>query len=180
MLTFTRPSLGIVGFMVAIPLMASSCSNGGGTPAGGGGGTAATNGAAASKAASGPVAIGTVMTAKNGEAMTVATFGPAPPSGNEFQSPPAGKECVQVTLTINNGSNAEWTVPTAEVGAVDANGQKYDTAAMDCGNGDNISSLVAGGHATAKEIFEVPTGTALNLSWVPNQFENEVYQTKLR
>jgi Domain of unknown function (DUF4352) len=120
------------------------------------------------------------MTAKSGDAIVVTAFGAAPPTGNQYETAAAGKECVQATLAFSNGSNAEWTLPASEVGVVDSSGQKYTTSSMNCGTGDDISSLVAGGHATGKELFEVPTGSALNLSWVPNTFNNEVYQTKLR
>jgi hypothetical protein len=63
---------------------------------------------------------------------------------------------------------------------VDAGGQKYDSFSANCGAGDPISTILAGGHAPANEVFEVPAGSALKLTWVPNRFESEVYETKLR
>ncbi len=162
---------------------ASSCSNSGGSAANGGGNAASSSSSGSSSSAaksSAPaiVPIGTPMKASSGDQMVVTAFGPYS-SGNQFEAPAAGKECDQVALTFTNGSSGEWLLPTSEVGVVDANGQKY-TESFTCGTSDTVDSVVAGGHASAKMYFEVPKGSPLNLSWVPNQFESEVHQTKLR
>lgn len=192
--TIRRAGFGAVLAVLSVPLMAaSSCGNAGGSPAGGNGGgnpaqgspaaagtPAAKAAASAAPVAAGPAALGSRMAAKNGDAVTISAFGASPPTGNEFEVAGPGKECVQVTAQLANGSNTEWAIPGSELGVVDAAGQKYTSSSVNCGTSDDVQSLVAGGHATAKINFEVPIGSALNLSWVPNQFESEVYQTKLR
>jgi hypothetical protein len=165
---------------------AASCSNTGGTPAGGGSAASSTPAAFGTPAASstparaGPVAIGVLMKATSGDSVTTTAFTPNYSSADQFSTPSAGQQCIQVTVAVNNGSQSEWLLPLSELSVVDASGQKYDSFAIDCGSGDSIDALVAGGHATAKLVFEVPANTPLNLTWVPNQFLSEVYQTKLR
>jgi hypothetical protein len=165
----------IVGLVLAVPLvMADTCGSGtGGAPAGGQPANPS-SGSTAQKV----VAIGTEMKASSGEAVTVTGF-KANTGATDFSAPPAGKQCIQITFTIVNGSSKEWLDPVGELNVVDSNGQKYDSFAIDCANGDQITSLVAGGHATATEYFEVPTGLALDAVWQPNFFETTVFQTKL-
>lgn len=167
---------------------ASGCANSGGSPAGlgsgGGGGAPVTGspGVAAASAAPEPdiVPLGTPMRARDGKQMTVVAFGLAPPSGNEFETPSPGRQCVQATLALVNGSTVEWMLPIFDLGVVDASGQKYDATSFNCLRTDDVQSIVARGRVTARARFEVPRGSSLNLSWVPNPFETEVHQTKLR
>jgi hypothetical protein len=160
---------------------AASCSNTGGTPAGAGAadtGSAAASGSPAQAAP--PVAIGARMHAQSGDSVTATALNLSYSSGNEFETASAGHQCIQVTVALNNGSQSEWTLPLSEVSVVDGAGQKYDSFGGNCGSGDSIDSLVVGGHAAAKLVFEVPANSPLNLTWVPDQFGPEVYQTKLR
>lgn len=167
-----RPTLFLACTSVAWCLVgASSCSNSGGSPAG--------SSSDSSTSSAAPVSVGQAMTAQDGKSVTVTGFMPNYKTGNEFESPAAGKECVQVTLALTNGGKDEWSLPLSEVSVVDQAGQKYELT-FDCGSSDDISGLVAGGHAAAKMVFEVPQASPLNLTWVPNQFEPAVYQTKLR
>ena len=143
MFSRNRVLIGIIGIVLATPLMADSCGNAGGTPAGGGGTAANNSSPGGSAKPSGPVAVGTVMTASNGDAITVTAFGLAPATGNEFETAAPGKECDQVTLAITNGSSAEWTDPPSEVGIVDASGQKYTAPAMNWPPGSNGAETYA-------------------------------------
>jgi len=163
----------VVGLVFALPfVMADSC--GGGT-----GGTAAGGAAAGSPAAVKPVAVGTAMKDSSGESVTVVSFKRGFSTGNEFDVPKAGDEYVQVTYKLVNGSSSEWTLPLSELTLIDANGQKYNEAFVSSGE-DTIDSLAAGGHAdAAHDVYEVPTGTAIDVVWQPNLFETTVYQTAL-
>jgi hypothetical protein len=165
--------------VVAWALMgASSCANTGGSAAGGGNAVSSDSSGGGVSAA---VALGTAMKSKDGKSVTVTKFTPNFSTGNEFETPDPGKECVQVTLALSNGSSSEWSLPLSEIGVVDSTGQKYSAfGSMNCGSGDNIDSIVAGGHANASLTFQVPANSPLNLTWVPNSLEDQVYQAKLR
>jgi Domain of unknown function (DUF4352) len=152
----------------ALPLIAAdSCS-------GGTGGTAA-----GSSPTTKIFAVGSAMVGSDGKSVTVTAFKRNYKSGNQFEVPAKGKECVQVTFALVNGSTSEWSLPTAELNVVDANGQKY-TSSFTCGTSDDVSSLVAKGHATAKEIYEVPKGMAIDATWQPDIFSTNVLQTPLK
>src|SRR6266851_7254341 len=122
------------------------------------------------------VAVGQPMKADDGRLVTVVSFKRSYSTGNQFEAPSQGHEFVLVVYKLVNGSGHEWSLPTAELSVLDANGQKYDETPW----GDNVSSLVAGGHADAvKVIYEVPTGIALDVVWQPDIFSGTVYQTTL-
>jgi hypothetical protein len=161
--------------VAAMPMiLAESCGGGtGGTPPGGG------NSGAAGSPSQRIVAVGTPMVSSTGKTVTVTAFKRNYSSGNSFEVPAAGKECVQVTFVLVNGSKTEWTLPTFELNVLDSNGQKYDISFI-CGQSDDISSLVAGGHATVNEVYEVPAGIALDATWKPNIFLDAVFQTTLK
>jgi hypothetical protein len=56
---------------------------------------------------------------------------------------------------------------------------EFDTA-YQCGQPDNISSLAAGGKATANQLYEVPSGFALTATWLPDSLDKSVvFQTPL-
>jgi hypothetical protein len=168
---------GLVALVLALPLiMADSSSCGAST-----GGTAAGGGSAAgsSPVATKPVAVGTAMKAGDGKSVTVLAFKRGFSTGNEFEAPKAGNEYVQVTYKLLNGSSTEWTEPLFELNLIDANGQKYTEAFVSVGE-DTVSSLAANGHADAvHDVYEVPTGLAIDVVWQPNLFETAVYQTTL-
>ena len=156
--------LGVLALVVALPVMADSC----GPPAG----------SSSSAPAVTKVSVGTAMKSSEGLSVTVASF-KRNVAAPDFVTLPAGKECVQVNYVLVNGSKSEWSAPTIELKLVDANGQTYDTLAFECPNGDNVSSLVASGHANATEYYEVPKGIALAVVWQPDIFASATFQTPL-
>jgi hypothetical protein len=119
------------------------------------------------------------MVGPDGKTVTVKAFKRKYRSGNQFEVPAKGKECVRVTFALVNGGTSEWSLPSFELSVVDSNGQKY-TSSFTCGSGDDINAIVAGGKATDNEIYEVPLGIGLNATWVPNSFESTVLQTALK
>jgi hypothetical protein len=162
------PILLALAALTAIGADSSSCGpNTGGSAAGGGNSGTKT------------VAVGQPMASSDGRTATVTAFKRAYTGADQLQAPAAGKECVQVSWSLVNGSKTEWQLPTFELSVVDANGQKY-SADFTCGTSDNIQSLVAGGKGTANEVYQVVAGGALNAVWVPNQFETAVFQTPLK
>ena len=124
-------------------------------------------------------AVGHTMKYSDGRSVTVVSFKRGFSTGNEFDTPNAGDEYVQVTYSLVNGSSSEWTEPLFELSLVDSNGQKYQEASVSAGD-DTVDSLVAGGHADAvRQVYEVPQGIGVDAVWQPNMFESTVYQTKL-
>jgi hypothetical protein len=169
-----RKWLLLAALVFALPMvMADSCSGAGGTPASGGSGT--------SPAAAAPkeVAVGTAMKASDGKTVTVLSFKRGFSTGNEFDTPKAGHEYVQVVYKLDNGSSSEWAEPLFGLTLIDSNGQKYNEAFVSAGE-DSVDSLAAGGHAAAvHDVYEVPTGIAIDVVWQPNMFESTLFQTKL-
>jgi uncharacterized protein DUF4352 len=163
----------VFGALLAVPLMIA-CGGDGGTPATGGG--AAANSPVASKA----YTVGTAMVS-SGKSVTVLTFKANFSTGNEYDTPKAGNEYVQVTYGLLNGSKAEWSNPLFELTLIDANGQKYNSAFVTAGASADIASLVAGGKApSVTQVYEVPASSILDVAWTPNMFESTVLQTPLK
>jgi hypothetical protein len=163
-----------IGATVAFAVVSGiACGGGGGDPASGGAA------AGASAAPAKKIAVGQPMKAKDGQAATVVSFKRNYQSTNQFEHPAAGKECVQVHMAFLNGSKQEWHGPTGAISVVDDSGQKSDSYTM-CGSSSRIDSLVAGGHAEADVFFEVKAGVPLNVTFKPNIFADEVYQTPLQ
>jgi Domain of unknown function (DUF4352) len=150
-------------------LTADTCNFTGGAPAG----TTSTPGGTIT------VAKGQPMTDSNGESVTVTATrtNAVDPAG--YTKPPAGEECVGVTVTVKNGSTTEWLLPLYEISIVDAAGQKYtaDGGLGTCLSSDSIDSLVAGGHGTGSVYFEVPSTGALDVNWTPADLSGQVFQT---
>lgn len=156
--------------VLAFAFVAGACGSGG-EPATGTGGTS-------SKVAK-VFAVGQAMVASDGHSVTVLSFKRTYSTGNEFDVPKAGNEYVQVTYAVSNGASTEWSGPLYEVSVVDANGQKYSSGFV-TGQG-HVDSLVAGGKApSVTQVYEVPTGSALDVVWTPNMFESTVFQTPLK
>ena len=161
-----------LGALVAFALTADTCNTSGGTPAG----------QSASASGTVTVAVGSPMKASSGEQVTVNTFAAGVPNPGGFETLPAGQQCVKVSVSIKNGSSNEWLLPLSEMTVVDSNGQKYDAdnGLGTCPNGTStISSLVAGGNATADLVYKVPSSGALNFNWSP-ALAGTVYQTTLK
>lgn len=158
----------IVSF-VALVLLAA-CGGTGGTAADGSGGTSSTTAKA--------YTVGTAMTSDS-HSVTVTAFKRNYSSGNMFEKPAKGKECVRVSYALKNSSSNEWSDPLFEIAVVDANGQKYN-ASFTCGPNGDVSSLVAGGHASTTQLYEVTKGVALDVAWSPNLFDSSVLQTPLK
>jgi hypothetical protein len=138
-----------------------------------------TGGSAAGTTTTKTFTVGQAMVDSDGRSVTVLSFKRKYSTGNQFDKPDAGKELVLVTFGLSNGSKSEWSLPLYELNVVDANGQKY-TSGITTGQ-DRVDSLVAGGKAPkVKQIYEVPTGSALDVTWVPNMFEKTVFQTALK
>lgn len=144
--------LGTIAFIL---MGASSCDTSGGNAAGSSG----NNGSGVKT-----VAQGQPMTDSNGKSVTVTSVQHGYSTGNQFEVPAAGNECVRVGVSLTNGSKDEWLLPMSDLSVVDASGQKY-TEGSNCGLSTDISSLVAGGHATGFIGFEVPKGSALNFTF---------------
>jgi hypothetical protein len=117
----------------------------------------------------------------NGETVTVTTDALGVTDPNALTPPSPGQQCIKVSVSLNNGSSNEWTLPLSEMTVVDASGQKYnaDNGIGTCPSGTaSISSLVAGGNATADIVFQVPSTGAINFNWSPT-LSGKVYQTPL-
>ena len=162
--------------MVAVGslLLLAACGSGGspatgGAPAGG-----------ASSAVATEYAVGQPMKASDGHTVTVLSFKRNFSTGDTFDVPKAGREFVQVTYTLVNGSTTEWSGPLFELNLIDSNGQKYQSTFVTTGS-DDVSSIAAGGHVpTASQVYEVPSGGSLDVVWTPNLFESTTYQTALK
>jgi len=144
----------------------------------GAGGSPASGSSNAGTSTQTKVTVGQAMKSSEGETVTVLSFKRSFATGNQFEAPAAGNEFVQVTYALFNGSNAEWTLPLSELGLVDANGQKYSIAFA--APQSNVDSLIAGGKAPkVTQVYEVPKGAAVDVTWTPNMFESTVFQTPL-
>lgn len=159
----------LFGAVLFMCLAAASCDTSGGAPAG------------SSSTAVATVTKGQPMTASSGESVTVTTYTPGVTDPNAISTSAPGQQCVKVSVSIKNGSTSEWTLPMSETSIVDASGQKYtsDNGIGTCPSGTSmISSLVAGGSATADLVFQVPSTGALDFNWTPT-LSGQVFQTPL-
>jgi len=157
--------------IVVIVVVVALGTHSGGSPAGSNGSGGGTT----------TVAKGQPMTLDNGEVVTVTADTPGVTDPNALTPPSPGQQCIKVSVSLVNGSSNEWTLPLSEMTVVDSSGQKYnaDNGIGTCPSGTaTISSLVAGGKATADLVFQVPSAGALNFNWSPT-LSGKVFQTTL-
>lgn len=115
------------------------------------------------------------------QSVTVTAFKRGVSSGNQFEQPSAGHECVETDLALVNGDTTSWSLPLFEMAVVDSNGQSYSSSFTCGGDTNTIQALVPNGRANASLRFEVPTGSALLFTWTPSALNpNSSYQTDLK
>lgn len=141
---------------------------------------AAAGGSASASAAPKIYAIGQAMINGAHQSVTVTSFARNYSSGNEFEQPSPGNECVQVNLSLVNGDSTSWQLPLSEMSVISSTGQSY-TESFTCGTSSNVDGLAPKGTATAMLLFEVPKGAPLNFTWTPSALNpNSTYQTALK
>jgi Domain of unknown function (DUF4352) len=140
---------------IAFVLMgASSCDTTGGNPAGSGSGN---NSGVVTVAQGQPMN-------SDGKVVTITGVQRGFATGNQFETPNPGQECLKVNVSLANNSGNEWLLPLSDLSVVDNKGQKY-TFTLNCGTGSTIDSLVAHGKATGTVVYEVPVGSPIDLTF---------------
>lgn len=121
------------------------------------------------------------MRARDGKTVSVKSFQKDYRSHSMFFAPGEGKECVLVSVLLENSSKDEWIFPLFGLSVVDDAGQKYSMT-LTCGDNTDVDVLVAGGRADAMILFEVRKDAPLNFTFEPkpNPLTDEVYQTALQ
>lgn len=124
------------------------------------------------------MAKGQIMTASDGEAVTVTNATAVTPNANATL--PAGKQCLAVSVSLKDNSQLGWSTPLAQMTVRDSAGQIYNSnnglGICPVSSSGFVEGVLAGDQSPARMIFLVPSTGHLVFYWTPTHTGEALHQ----